>query len=157
MACAVCFHGPQSIGLYGKGRQQRVRIGRIDSGLFCRTLLDKRTDSEEKIQVIISVISISNLCNLINRQKLNYIFFCSHLFPVSEYFFMLKVSDWSKEYKPESKIVIDIPSALNFFLINIEHTKKCIAAKTRELVKEWNNTYFAQDLDVSVVILVLTL
>ena len=70
---------------------------------------------------------------------------------------MLKVSDWSKEYKPESKIVIDIPSALNFFLINIEHTKKCIAAKTRELVKEWNNTYFAQDLDVSVVILVLTL
>ena len=76
---------------------------------------------------------------------------------MSEYFFMLKVSDWSKEYKPESKIVIDIPSALNFFLININHTKKCIASKTRELVKEWNDAFFGRDLEVSVVILVFTL
>lgn len=65
---------------------------------------------------------------------------------------MLKVSDWSKEYKPESKIIMDIPSALNFFLINVQHTKNCIAFKTRALIKEWNETYalIGQSLEVSV-------
>ena len=152
MACSFCLYGPKSNGLYCKGRQQRNGLGRINSYLYCRQLLYQRTVTEKKIQVIRLLLLILFLICVIYflDPRITYVFFCSHLFPVNEYFFMLKVSDWSKEYKPESKIIMDIPSALNFFLINVEHTRNCISLKTRALIKEWNDTYVGQSLEVSV-------
>ena len=58
---------------------------------------------------------------------------------------MLKATDFSKEYKPESKIVMDIPTALNFFLRAPDFTQKMVGEKIGRLVKEWNRTYGAKD------------
>jgi hypothetical protein len=51
------------------------------------------------------------------------------------------VVDFSKEYKPESKVVLDIPTALAFFLRDPELTKKLVGEKIARLVTRWNDTY----------------
>jgi hypothetical protein len=49
--------------------------------------------------------------------------------------------DWSSPWHPESKIIIDIPTALSFFLDHREHTKKKVAKMAQKLVDAWNEAY----------------
>ena len=65
----------------------------------------------------------------------------SALFPVARHFFLLKVVDWSKSYKPESKSLLDVPSALNFFLRDTRYTLEVVEQRLREYVNLWNVTY----------------
>jgi hypothetical protein len=69
------------------------------------------------------------------------LFFYSAIFPLAGYFFLIKISDWSKDYKPESKIVLDIPTALNFFSKSPDFTKKMVGDKVRTLIKKWNDKF----------------
>jgi len=68
-------------------------------------------------------------------------FFFSFLFPLSGFFFLIKIIDLSKDYKPTSKIVLDIPTALHFFFLNPALTKQKIGTEVRRLVKAWNAEY----------------
>jgi len=47
----------------------------------------------------------------------------------------------SSPWHPESKIIIDIPTALSFFLDHREHTKKKVAKMAQKLVDAWNEAY----------------
>ena len=67
-------------------------------------------------------------------------YFFSFLFPLS-HFFLIKIIDMSKDYKPSSKIVFDIPTALNFFCLNPTMTKQKIRTEVHRLVKAWNAEY----------------
>jgi hypothetical protein len=49
--------------------------------------------------------------------------------------------DWSQAWHPESKIILDIPTALNFFLENKIVTKRKIGEMARHLVSAWNAMY----------------
>ncbi len=60
---------------------------------------------------------------------------------MSRHFFLLKVADWSKSYKPESKILMDVPSALNFFLKDPKYTLATVQQRLEEFVGLWNSTY----------------
>jgi hypothetical protein len=57
------------------------------------------------------------------------------------YFFLLHLIDWSTPWHPESKIIIDIPTALSFFLDHREHTKKKVSKMAQKLVDAWNEAY----------------
>lgn len=74
--------------------------------------------------------------------------YSSTLFPVGEHFMLIRVSDWSKDYHPESKIIIDIPSGLNFFLKNADFTRDVVAAKVKDLVQRWNDRFYKKDAEV---------
>ena len=67
---------------------------------------------------------------------------------MSDYFFLLKISDWSKEYKPESKILMDIPSALNFFHKDPKFTLSMITSKVEKLANGWNSVFYKTDKEV---------
>ena len=67
--------------------------------------------------------------------------FFSYLFPLSGFFFLVKIIDLSKTYKPSSKIILDIPTAANFFYVNPSLTKQKVGAEVRRLVKAWNAEY----------------
>jgi len=69
------------------------------------------------------------------------LFFFSYLFPLSGFFFLVKIIDLSKTYKPSSKIILDIPTAANFFYVNPSLTKQKVGAEVRRLVKAWNAEY----------------
>ena len=73
--------------------------------------------------------------------KMIFIIFFRPLFHLCGYFFMLRFVDSSKEYKPDTKILFDIPSAVSFFGLNPMETKKIVGEKVRTLVKAWNHLY----------------
>ena len=66
--------------------------------------------------------------------------FFSYLFPLS-HFFMAKIVDMSKDYKPSSKIIFDIPTAMNFFHLKPQMTKQKIRAEVQRMVIAWNAEY----------------
>ena len=61
---------------------------------------------------------------------------------------LIRVSDYSKDYHPESKIIIDIPSGLNFFFKDAAFTANVVAAKIKDLVLRWNDRYYQKDAEV---------
>jgi hypothetical protein len=63
------------------------------------------------------------------------------LFHLCGYFFLFRFVDSSKEYKPDSKVIFDIPTAVAFFGADPTETKAIISEKVRRLVKAWNKTY----------------
>ncbi len=63
------------------------------------------------------------------------------LFHLCGYFFLFRFVDSSKEYKPDSKVIFDIPTAVAFFGADPTETKAIISEKVRSLVKAWNKTY----------------
>ncbi len=67
--------------------------------------------------------------------------FFSYLFPLSGFFFLVKIIDLSKTYKPSLKIILDIPMAANFFYMNPSLTKQKVGTEVRRLVKAWNAEY----------------
>ena len=60
------------------------------------------------------------------------------LFHMCGYFFLFRFVDSSKEYKPDTKIIFDIPSAITFFGTDPNETKKIVGEKVRALVNAWN-------------------
>ncbi len=78
----------------------------------------------------------------------------SSIYPVGEYFFMLKISDWSKDYHPESKIIMDIPGALNFFLKDPIFTRDLIKAKVEKMSAAWNKAFYQTDSTVRIPIFI---
>jgi hypothetical protein len=50
--------------------------------------------------------------------------------------------DWSLPWRPESKFLMDIPTALNFFYEHRYRTKQRIGEMARKLVAAWNKMYY---------------
>ena len=76
-------------------------------------------------------------------------YFNSSIYPIGEYFFLLKISDFSKDYHPESKIIMDIPAALNFFLKDPPFTRNLIKTKVEQLTSAWNKKFYQTDATVN--------
>ena len=53
----------------------------------------------------------------------------------------MSLIDWSVTYHPESKTLMDIDTALNFFYEGREATKLRIGNMARSLVAAWNRKY----------------
>ena len=70
-----------------------------------------------------------------------YFYYCRKIYALGGYFFLLHLIDWSTPWHPESKIIIDIPTALSFFLDHREHTKKKVTKMAQRLVDAWNEAY----------------
>ena len=75
-------------------------------------------------------------------------YFFSSIYPVGDYFFLLKIADYSKDYHPESKIIMDIPAALNFFLKDPQFTRNLIKTKVDQLASAWNKKFYQTDATV---------
>ena len=54
---------------------------------------------------------------------------------------MISLIDWSVNYHPESKTLMDIDTALNFFHEGREATKLRVGNMARALVGAWNRKY----------------
>ena len=72
---------------------------------------------------------------------LQFVFISSSIYPLNGFFFLIKIWDLSKAYKPESKIVLDIPTALTFLACDQDFTVQMVGDKVRNLVAEWNKVY----------------
>jgi hypothetical protein len=70
-----------------------------------------------------------------------FFYYYRKIYALGGYFFLLHLIDWSSPWHPESKIIIDIPTALSFFLDHREHTKKKVAKMAQKLVDAWNEAY----------------
>lgn len=60
---------------------------------------------------------------------------------MGHYWFLISIIDWSVGYRPETKTLLDIDTALNFFLVAREATKLRIGNMARSLVAAWNKKY----------------
>ena len=74
-------------------------------------------------------------------RKYFFLFYFRALYHLCGYFFLIRFVDGSKEYKPDTKIIFDIPSAVSFFGLNPQETKSIVGEKVRALVKAWNDRY----------------
>ena len=156
LVIAFHFHSAESNPICRQSRQQGLRTV-LELPQHCRQRI--RTNIrlngiglKEKVQVQKVSVSRNNIIHFF----ITYTFFANHffyifystIFPVSDYFFLLKISDWSKEYKPESKILMDIPSALNFFHKDPKFTLSMITSKVEKLANGWNSVFYKTDKEV---------
>lgn len=58
-----------------------------------------------------------------------------------DYFFYARAKDSSKEYSPESQIIIDVPTAVAFFGNADNRTLETIHERVQSLVSEWNSLF----------------
>ena len=155
LVIAFHFHPAESNPICRQSRQQGLRTV-LELPQHCRQRI--RTNIrlngiglKEKVQVQKVSVSRNNIIHFLLPthflQSFFYIFY-STIFPVSDYFFLLKISDWSKEYKPESKILMDIPSALNFFHKDPKFTLSMITSKVEKLANGWNSVFYKTDKEV---------
>jgi hypothetical protein len=63
------------------------------------------------------------------------------IYSLNGFFFLLSLIDWSVPYHPETKTLMDIETALNFFHEGREATKLRIGNMARALVAAWNKKY----------------
>jgi hypothetical protein len=63
------------------------------------------------------------------------------IYALNGFFFLINLIDWSVPWHPESKIIIDIPTAVTFFLEKKEHTKRKVTEMSQKLVDAWNEMY----------------
>ena len=156
LVIAFHFYSAESNPICRQSRQQGLRTV-LELPQHCRQRI--RTNIrlngiglKEKVQVQKVSVSRNNIIHFF----ITYTFFANHffyifystIFPVSDYFFLLKISDWSKEYKPESKILMDIPSALNFFHKDPKFTLSMITSKVEKLANGWNSVFYKTDKEV---------
>lgn len=66
---------------------------------------------------------------------------CRKIYDIGSHFFAVRVKDGSKSYTPESKIVMDLPTAWAFFGLNPTETQSVVQEKVRLLCKSWNEQY----------------
>ncbi len=57
------------------------------------------------------------------------------IYALNGFFFLINLIDWSVPWHPESKIIIDIPTAVTFFLEKKEHTKRKVTEMSQKLVR----------------------
>lgn len=62
-------------------------------------------------------------------------------------FFLIKVVDNSREYCPESKTILDIPTAYRFFS-DPDSTKRIVLESARNIVEKWNELYYEKNGEV---------
>jgi hypothetical protein len=67
--------------------------------------------------------------------------FFRKIYALGGYFFLLHLIDWSSSWHPESKIIMDIPTAVAFFYEKKEHTRKKVLRMSQQLVDAWNEMY----------------
>jgi hypothetical protein len=67
--------------------------------------------------------------------------FFRKIYALGGYFFLLHLIDWSSSWHPESKIIMDIPTAVAFFYEKKEHTRKKVSRMSQQLVDAWNEMY----------------
>lgn len=60
--------------------------------------------------------------------------------PLEHYYFLMRLSDWEKKYRPVSLALFDVTTALSFFG---EHkkTRELIELEVAKCVEQWNTTY----------------
>jgi hypothetical protein len=78
-----------------------------------------------------------------------FLLLCSQVFPIGQHFFLVKIIDSSKDYAPESKVIFDIPTAVNFFS-RAEMTKAILGSKARDLLKKWNKEFAGKKVSFSI-------
>ena len=76
------------------------------------------------------------LCIFLTTQYLSY----RSIFPIGKYFFLISIIDDSKEYRPTSKTIIDVPTAINFFARPGIALEK-IGISVRRMMAQWNEKY----------------
>ena len=59
---------------------------------------------------------------------------------MGKHFFVLQTIDHARHYKPENKIVIDIPAAVNIFY-HPDRIEQHITHVANELLDKWNATF----------------
>lgn len=62
------------------------------------------------------------------------------LYPLDQHYFLMKIYDWSKSYKPINLTYLDIPTALSFFG-NYKKTRELIENTIAQCVETWNTQY----------------
>lgn len=62
------------------------------------------------------------------------------LYPVDQHFFLIKLYDWSKTYRPINLTYQDIPTALSFFG-QYQKTRDLIDTTVEQCVESWNTLY----------------
>ena len=67
--------------------------------------------------------------------------FFRKIYSVANCWFLISIIDWSIAYRPESKTLMDLDTALNFFLVARDATKLRIGNMARSLVAAWNKKY----------------
>jgi len=72
-----------------------------------------------------------------------YVILCyfSSLYPIGSCFFLIHLQDGTKAYRPESQIVMDVPTAWAFFGARPDDTLQKVGEVTRNLVRRWNEDY----------------
>lgn len=65
----------------------------------------------------------------------------SSLYPIGSCFFLIHLQDGTKAYRPESQIVMDVPTAWAFFGARPDDTLQKVGEVTRNLVRRWNEDY----------------
>ncbi len=84
------------------------------------------------------------MINLLSELHFFKLLFLSHrrkIYSLNGYFFLMSLIDWSVPYHPESKTIMDLDTALNFFYEGREATKLRIGNMARSLVEAWNRKY----------------
>ena len=64
----------------------------------------------------------------------------SQILGVQKHFCLIKVKDGSKSYSPESKVIVDIPTALAFFG-DLTSTKTIVGEYIHKICNQWNSDY----------------
>ena len=59
---------------------------------------------------------------------------------IQKHFCLIKVNDGSKDYSPESKTIIDIPTLAAFFG-KLDTTKGIVGEYVRGICENWNKKY----------------
>ena len=66
--------------------------------------------------------------------------FFSNLLGIQKHFCLIKVNDGSKDYTPESKTIIDLPT-LSAFFGKLDATKGIVGEYVRGICDRWNKKY----------------
>ena len=78
--------------------------------------------------------------NIVTRISLLCFYFFSNLLGIQKHFCLIKVNDGSKDYSPESKTIIDIPTLAAFFG-KLDTTKGIVGEYVRGICENWNKKY----------------
>lgn len=81
--------------------------------------------------------------------KICFYFFFRQLFPLQRHFFVIRVLDSTKTYKPTTYSLLDLPTAISFFKDDPEATRRLLIEQTHQLVDRWNEKYDGVGANVS--------
>jgi len=70
-----------------------------------------------------------------------FISFCRNIFPLRNYYFLLKTLDATKHYLPDSCTILDLPTSFAFFAGDPQATLRIVGEKVAKLLERWNEKF----------------